>query len=71
MKLELKDGEETIDVCKAWEDMKKEAARKAAEERTLLQDLRNMMEALHLSAEQAMTILKVPKTKQSRLSAKL
>lgn len=74
VKLELKDGEETIDVCKAWEDMKREAARKAteeAEERTLLQDLRNMMEALHLSAEQAMTILKVPETKQSRLSAKL
>ena len=78
VKLELKDGEKKIDVCKAWEDMKREAARKAAEEateeaeeRTLLQDLRNMMEALHLSAEQAMTILKVPETKQSRLSAKL
>lgn len=78
VKLELQDGEEMLDVCEAWEDMKREAARKAAEEaaketeeRTLLQALRNMMEALHLSAEQAMTILKVPEEKRSGLSARL
>ena len=76
--LKLQDGEEAVDVCKAWEDMKKEAARKAAEkatketqERTLLQNLRSLMEMLHLSAEQAMAALKVPESKRSSLSAKL
>ena len=83
MKLELKDGEEEVELCKAWEDMKKEveektAARIAAEtaervaetaEATLLQDLRNLMETLHLSAEQAMAALKVPEAERSRFSA--
>lgn len=65
-------------MCKAWEDMKRAAAGKAAEkateeaeERTLLQAFSNIMEALHLSAEQAMTILKVPEAKRSKLSARL
>ena len=70
VKLELPEGEETIDVCKAWEDMRREAAEKA-EERTLLQNLSNMMKELNLSAEQAMAILKVPEAKRPKLSAKL
>lgn len=81
-KLKLQYGEERLDVCQALEDMKREAAKKAAEEaaikateeteeRMLLQDLGNMMEALHLSAEQAMAILKVPEERRSRLAAKL
>lgn len=82
VKLELPDGEETIDVCKAWEDMKKETARKAAEEaaikateeteeRTLLEAVSNMVKELPLSVEQAMSILKVPEAKRSKLAAKL
>ena len=70
VKLELTEGEETIDVCKAWEDMRREAAEKA-EERTLLQNLSNMMKELNLSAEHAMAILKVPEAKRPKLSAKL
>ncbi len=70
VKLELPEGEETIDVCKAWEDMRREAAEKA-EERTLLQNLSNMMKELNLSAEHAMAILKVPEAKRPKLSAKL
>ncbi len=66
VKLKLPEGEETIDVCKAWEDMRREA-----EERTLLQNLSNMMKELNLSAEQAMVILKVPEAERSKLSAKL
>ncbi len=69
-------------MCKAWEDMKRETAIKAAEEatikatketqeETLLQNLRSLMETLHLSAEQAMAALKVPETKRSKLVAKL
>lgn len=82
VKLELKDGEETVDVCKAWEDMKREAAKEAAEEatikatketqeETLLQNLRSLMETLHFSAEQAMAALKVPESRRAQLSAKL
>ncbi len=78
LKLELKDGEETIDVCKAWEDMKRKAAEEAAikatketQEETLLQNLRSLMETLHFSAEQAMAALKVPEAKRSNLVTKL
>ena len=82
VKLELKDGEETVDVCKAWEDMKREAAKEAAEEaaikatketqeETLLQNLRSLMETLHFSAEQAMAALKIPESRRAQLAAKL
>lgn len=78
VKLELKDGEETVDVCKAWEDMKRKAAKEAAEEatketqeETLLQNLRSLMETLHFSAEQAMAALKVPESRRTQLAAKL
>ena len=78
VKLELPEGEETIDVCKAWEDMKRKAAEEAAikatketQEETLLQNLRSLMETLHFSAEQAMAALKVPEAKRSNLVTKL
>ena len=64
--LKLPPGEEEVDVCKAWEDMKQEV-----EERTLLEALRNIMETLHLSLEQAMKALKVPEANQAGLAAKL
>ena len=64
--LKLPPGEEEVDVCKAWEDMKQEV-----EERTLLKDLRNIMETLHLSLEQAMKTLTIPEANQAELAAKL
>ena len=64
--LKLPPGEEEVDVCKAWEDMKQEV-----EERTLLEALRNIMETLHLSLEHAMKALKVPEANQAGLAAKL
>ena len=73
-------------MCKALEDMKREAAEKAAkeaaeeatikatketQEETLLQNLRSLMETLHFSAEQAMAALKVPESKRAQLAARL
>ena len=76
--LRLQDGEERLDMCKALEDMKREAAEEATikatketQEETLLQNLRSLMETLHFSAEQAMSALKVPESKRSNLVAKL
>ena len=68
--LKLPLGEEEVDVCKAWEDMKQETAAKA-EERTLLEALRNIIEGFHVTAEKAMEVLKVPEAKQAELAAKL
>ncbi len=68
--LKLSPGEEEVDVCKAWEDMKQETAAKA-EERTLLEALRNIIEGFHVTAEKAMEVLKVPEAKQAELAAKL
>lgn len=62
-------------MCKALENMKREAAEeatiKATEERTLLEAISNMVKELPLSVEQAMAILKVPEAKRSKLAAKL
>ena len=78
MKLELKEGEEELELCKAWEDMKKEVTEETAKrveaeakESTLLENLRTMMETLHLSADQAMAALKVPESKRPTFSAML
>ncbi len=68
--LKLPPGEEEVDVCKAWEDMKQETAAKA-EERTLLEALRNIIEGFHVTAEKAMEVLKVPEAKRAELAAKL
>lgn len=65
---------ETMDMCKAWEDMKVKAAKEAAkemQEETLLQNLNSLMRTLHLSAEQAMAALEVPEAKSSKLVGKL
>ena len=65
-------------MCKALEDMRREAAEEATikateatEERTLLEAISNMVKELPLSVEQAMAILKVPEAKRSKLAAKL
>jgi len=61
-------------MCKALEDMKREAAEKAkkeTQEETLLQNLSSLMRTFHLSAEQAMAALEVPEAERSGLVAKL
>lgn len=68
--LKLPPGEEEVDVCKAWEDMKQEVA-KQTDEMRLLKDLKNIIEELHITVERAMEILKVPETNQAELAAKL
>lgn len=45
--------------------------RKETGEMRLLKDLKNIMETLHLSLEQAMKALKVPEVNQAELAAKL
>ena len=70
VKLKLPPGEEEVDVCKAWEDMKQEVA-KQTDEMRLLKDLKNIIEELHITVERAMEILKVPETNQAELAAKL
>ncbi len=64
--LQLPPGEEEVDVCKAWEDMRKET-----DEMRLLKDLRNIIEGFHITAEKAMEVLKVPEANQADLAAKL
>lgn len=60
------------------EDMKKEVAEETAKrveaetkDSTLLENLKAMIETLHLSADQAMAVLKVPETKRTIFSAML
>ena len=73
-KLRLEEGEEELIVCKALEDMKKNAAQKATEETrkiTHLEDIKNVMEAFHVSAEQAMKALKIQESESSRFLSML
>lgn len=61
-KIAVKEGEEAIDVCLAIEQMNEEAAKKAAQEErisTLLFSIKNLMEKMGWSAEQAMDVLNV------------
>ncbi len=68
--LQLPPGEEEVDVCKAWEDMKQEVA-KQTDEMRLLKDLKNIIKKFHVTVENAMDILEVPEAKQAELAAKL
>ena len=65
-KIALKEGEEAIDVCLAIEQMNKEAAQK---ERilTLLQSVKNLMDNLGLTAEQAMNAIGVSETDRKNI----
>lgn len=61
-------------MCKALEDMRREAvekAKKETQEETLLQNLSSLMRTFHLSAEQAMAALEVPEAERSGLVDKL
>ena len=42
-----------------------------ATERTWLESIKNLMETLHMTAQQAMDALKIPKNDQARYAAKL
>ena len=64
--LKLPPGDEEMDVCKAWKDMRKET-----DEMRLLKDLKNIIEEFHVTAERAMEVLKVPEAKQTELAVKL
>ncbi len=54
------------EMCKALEDMKNEAV-----ERTALQMIRNLMETMKWSADQAMAAMKIPEADQSKYADKL
>lgn len=53
-------------MCKAFEETRNEAR-----EQAYLDNIRNLMDSLKLSAEQAMAALKVPAEEQSKYLAKL
>jgi len=64
-KIAVNEGEEAIDVCLAIQQMNEEAAQKAAQKErisTLLQSIKNLMENLGLTAEQAMNAIGVSET---------
>ena len=64
-KIAVKEGEEAIDVCLAIEQMKEDAARNAAQKErvaALLQSVKNLMDNLGLTAEQAMNAMGVSET---------
>ncbi len=54
------------EMCKAMEEMRNETA-----ERVLIQTIRNLMETMQWSAEQAMTAMKIPKADKLKYTAKL
>ncbi len=58
------------EMCKAMEDMRNEVAEKTAEN-TLLQVIKNLMETMKLSAEQAMDALKIPDSEKAKYMSRL
>lgn len=54
------------EMCKAMEDMRNETT-----ERVLIQTIRNLMDTMKWSAEQAMTAMKIPEADKSKYTAKL
>lgn len=60
-KIAVKEGEEAIDVCLAIQQMNEEAAQKERVS-TLLQSIKNLMDNLGLTAEQAMNAMGVSET---------
>ena len=61
-------------MCKSMEDMRHEAAEKAAKkamENTLLQSIKNLMETTKWMAEQAMDAIKIPESGRIRYMERL
>lgn len=54
------------EMCKALEEMRNETA-----ENTLLQTIKNLMETMKWSAEQAMAAMKIPATEQEKYKSRL
>ena len=54
------------EMCKAMEDMRNEAV-----ERNILQTIRNLMDTLKLSAEEAMAAMKIPEADRMKYATKL
>lgn len=71
----LKENPEGVKVmCKAMEDMRNEAAKKAAKEateKTLISNIKTLMQTLKLTADQAMDALRVPQEERGEISKAL
>lgn len=65
-KIAVKEGEETIDVCLAIQQMNEEAAQKERIS-TLLVNIKSLMEKMGWSAEQSMDVLSVPDSEREAL----
>ena len=66
--------EEKIDMCKAIDDMRKESkeeGRTEGIESTRLESIRNVMDGLKYTAQQAMELLRIPAAEQPKYLAKL
>ncbi|MBD5460992.1 MAG: hypothetical protein HDR26_08650 [Lachnospiraceae bacterium] len=67
----LKENPEGMEeMCKVMEDMRNEVAQRTAEN-TLLQNIKNLMETMKLSAEQAMDALKVSEADRTKYASRL
>ena len=80
--LNFNDGEENVDMCKALDDMRKEAVEDGIKcgiergiergtENTRLADIKNIIEFLKVSAEQAMRIIGIPESDFDKYLSKL
>jgi hypothetical protein len=59
-----------VDMCVAIENMKQKATEKASQD-TMKSAVRNLMETLHLTQEQAMDALKIPEDQRAEYAQKL
>lgn len=57
-------------MCKIMEDMRNEATEKATEN-TLLQTIRNLMETLKLTSDEAMAAMKIPDADREKYLSRL
>ena len=77
-KLTYPEEEDEIDMCKAIEDMRSEAEAKGREEgraegntERILTDLKNVMDSINVSIEEAMDILKIDPLKRQDYAARV
>ena len=69
-RLKFDTREEKVDMCKAIDDMRKES-REEGIESTRLESIRNVMDGLKYTAQQAMELLRIPAADQPKYLAKL
>lgn len=73
-RLEVPQGGETVDMCKAIEDMREDARNEGIEQgarETLLSNVRSMVKNLKISAQQALDALDVPEAERARIISML